>query len=41
MSMAIRSNDMDCKNEYLERVQREQDKVKGTSQEQRAFDKGI
>ena len=35
MSMEISSNYKDYKNEYLERAQTEQDKVKRTSQEQR------
>ena len=39
MSMEISSNYKDYKNEYLERAQTEQDKVKRTSQEQRAEDK--
>ena len=36
MSMEISGNYKDYKNEYLERAQTEQDKVKRTSQEQRA-----
>ena len=39
MSMEISGNYNDYKNEYLERAQTEQDKVKRTSQEQRAEDK--
>ena len=39
MSMEISGNYKDYKNEYLERTQTEQDKVKRTSQEQRAEDK--
>ena len=39
MSMEISGNYKDYKNEYLERAQTEQDKVKRTSQEQRAEDK--
>ena len=39
MSMEISSNYKDYKNEYLERAQTEQDKVKRISQEQRAEDK--
>lgn len=39
MSMEIRGNYKDYKNEYLEKVQTEQDKVKAASQEQRAEDK--
>jgi len=37
--MEISGNYKDYKNEYLERAQTEQDKVKRTSQEQRAEDK--
>ena len=36
MSMEISGNYKDYKNEYLERAQTEQDKVKRISQEQRA-----
>ena len=39
MSMEISGNYKDYKNEYLERAQTEQDKVKRTSQEQRTEDK--
>lgn len=39
MSMEISGNYKDYKNEYLERAQTEQDKVKRTSQEQRSEDK--
>lgn len=39
MSMEISGNYKDYKNEYLEKAQTEQDKVKRTSQEQRAEDK--
>lgn len=39
MSMEISGNYKDYKNEYLERAQTEQDKVKRTSQEQRAENK--
>ena len=39
MSMEISGNYKDYKNEYLERAQTEQDKVKRTSHEQRAEDK--
>ena len=39
MSMEISGNYKDYKNEYLERAQTEQDKVKGTSWEQRMEDK--
>ena len=39
MSMEISGNYKDYKNEYLERAQTEQDKVKRISQEQRAEDK--
>lgn len=39
MSMEISGNYKDYKNEYLERAQTEQDKVKRTLQEQRAEDK--
>lgn len=39
MSMEISGNYKDYKNEYLERAQTELDKVKRTSQEQRAEDK--
>lgn len=39
MSMEISGNYKDYKNEYLERAQTEQDKVKRTSQEQKAEDK--
>ena len=39
MSMEISGNYKDYKNEYSERAQTEQDKVKRTSQEQRAEDK--
>ena len=39
MSMEISGNYKDYNNEYLERAQTEQDKVKRTSQEQRAEDK--
>lgn len=39
MSMEIRGNYKDYKNEYLEKVQTEQDKVKAASQEQKAEDK--
>ena len=41
MSMEISGNYKDYKNEYLERAQTEQDKVKRTSQEQKIKVRGF